>query len=137
MIAMRQCFIGLLLTVVSSCVMAEWQLLSADDPQAHQYIDLEKVTQSGPMAIYRQVQVLLQGPATAAGGALSMLAHYEYDCMNAKVRLLRTAEFSRQWAEGQALPGAESGGPAAWVPLAGQPLGQKTFDLICPGGKDD
>jgi hypothetical protein len=135
---MRQYFIGLFVIFVSPFVMAEWQILSeggSQEPQ--QYIDLHTVTQSGPMAIYRRVQVLSQGVAVAANGIQSMLALYEYDCMNTKFRLLQTLGFSKQWAEGDSMALSAPSGPAQWLPLPLQALGQKTFDLLCPDGKDD
>jgi hypothetical protein len=135
---MRQYFIGLFFICTSPFVMAGWQILSdggSHEPQ--QYIDLENVTQSGPMAIYRRVHVLSQGSAVAANGFQSMLALYEYDCMNTKFRLLQTSEFSKQWAQGDSMALSASNGPAKWQSLPMQALGQKTFDLVCPDGKDN
>jgi hypothetical protein len=135
---MRPYVIGLFVFFASPWVMADWKTLSTDRPSGYeQYIDLEKVKQSGPMAIYRQVQVLSQAKAVAANSALSTLALYEYDCMNTKVRLLEISGFSRQWAEGQPVPVAAPSAHAQWLPLSAQMLGQKIFDLICPYGKDD
>jgi len=135
---MRQYFIGLFFICTSPFAMAEWQILSeggSHEPQ--QYIDLHTVTQSGPMAIYRRVHVLSQGAAVTANGVQSMLALYEYDCMNTKFRLLQTSGFSKQWAEGDSMALSASSGPAQWLPLTLQALGQKTFDLLCPDGKDN
>lgn len=135
---MRKYFVIFFFIFVSPFVMAEWQILSDGAPrESEQYIDLKNVKQTGPMAIYRQARVLSQGDAVAADGVLSTLALYEYDCMNAKFRLLQTSRFSRQWAEGQAMPLAASSGPGQWLSLSAQPLGQKTFDLLCPNGKDN
>jgi len=134
----RQFFIGLYFVGVAPFVMAEWQLLSEANPQdSEQYIDLQNVKQTGPMAIYRQVKVLTQGVAVAANGVLSTLALYEYDCMNTKLRLLQTSGFSRQWAEGDNMTVSASSGSGPWLPLSAQALGQKTFDLLCPDGKDN
>ena len=135
---MRQYFIGLFFIFASPFAMAEWQILSdsgSQEPQ--QYIDLQNVTQTGPMAIYRQVHVLSQGAAVAANGVQSTLALYEYDCMNTKFRLLQTSGFSKQWAEGDSMALSASSGPAKWQSLPMQALGQKTFDLLCPDGKDN
>ena len=89
------------------------------------------------MAIYRQVEVLSQGATLVANGVLSTLALYEYDCMNAKFRLLQISGFSRQWAEGQTIPLARSTSIGEWLSLPLQPLGQQTYDMLCPGGKDN
>jgi hypothetical protein len=134
----RQYFVGLFFIFISPFVMAEWQILSdggSDEPQ--QYIDLQNVKQAGPMAIYRQVQVLSQGAAVLTPGVLSTLLLYEYDCMNTKFRLLEATGFSMQWAKGQAMTLSVSSSSTKWLPLPLQALGQKTFDLVCPDGKDN
>ena len=118
--------------------MAEWQILSdggSHEPQ--QYIDLQNVKQAGPMAIYRQVQVLSQGAAVSTPGVLSTLVLYEYDCMNTKFRLLEATGFSMQWAKGQTVPLSVASSPTKWLPLPLQALGRKTFDLLCPDGKEN
>ncbi len=134
----RQHVIGLFFMLISPFVMAEWQLLSEANPEdSKQYIDLQNVKQTGPMAIYRQVRVLTQGVTVATNGVLSTLALYEYDCMNAKFRLLQTSGFSRLSAEGERMTDSASSSPAKWLSLSEQALGQKTFDLLCPDGKDN
>jgi len=135
---MRRYLICLLFTFASPCAMADWQILAdGRNQEPAQYIDLQKVKQTGPMAIYRQVEVLSQGPTLVANGVLSTLALYEYDCMNAKFRLLQISGFSRQWAQGPTTPLARSSSIGEWLPLPLQPLGQQTYDLLCPGGKDN
>lgn len=135
---MRQYFVGLFFIFTSPFVMAEWQILSdggSDEPQ--QYIDLQNVKQAGPMAIYRQVQVLSQGADVSTPDVLSTLLLYEYDCMNTKFRLLEASGFSMQWAKGQAMTLSVPSSSTKWLPLPLQALGQKTFDLVCPDGKDN
>jgi len=135
---MRQYFVGLFFIFTSPIVMAEWQILSdggSHEPQ--QYIDLQNVKQAGPMAIYRQVQVLSQGADVSTPDVLSTLLLYEYDCMNTKFRLLEASGFSMQWAKGQAMTLSVPSSSTKWLPLPLQALGQKTFDLVCPDGKDN
>ena len=135
---MRQYFVGLFFIFASPFVMADWQIISSGAPtDAEQYIDLRNVKQTGPMAIYRQVQVLTQGTAVSTPGVLSTLVLYEYDCMNTKFRLLEATGFSMQWAKGQAMTLSVPSGSTKWLPLPLQALGQKTFDLLCPDGKDN
>ena len=135
---MRQYFVGLFFIFASPFVMADWQIISGGAPtDAEQYIDLRNVKQTGPMAIYRQVQVLSQGAAVSTPGVLSTLLLYEYDCMNTKFRLLEVTGFSMQWAKGQAMTLSVPSSPTKWLPLPLQALGQKTFDLLCPDGKDN
>lgn len=135
---MRRYVIGLFFFLFSTFVAAEWQVLSDGGAQDfQQYIDLQNVKQTGPMAIYRQVQVLSQGRAVEVNGVLSTLALYEYDCMNTKFRVLQTSGFNKQWAEGQSMTLSESSASAKWLSLPMQALGKKTFDLLCPDGKDN
>ena len=66
---MRQSLICLLFTFASPFAIADWQILSDGNKQEpEQYIDLQKVKQTGPMAIYRQVPVLSHGAIAAAPG---------------------------------------------------------------------
>jgi len=135
---MRQYFVGLFFIFTSPFVMAEWQILSdggSHEPQ--QYIDLQNVKQAGPMAIYRQVQVLSQGADVSTPDVLSTLLLYEYDCMNTKFRLIEATGFSMQWAKGQAMTLSVPSSSTKWLPLPLQAIGQKTFDLVCPDGKNN
>ena len=117
--------------------MAEWQILSdggSHEPQ--QYIDLQNVKQAGPMAIYRQVQVLSQGAAVSTPGVLSTLVLYEYDCMNVKFRTLHEIAYKELWAKGESSVMSPAVGMSEWMTLPQNPLGQMTFDLVCPSGND-
>jgi len=125
--------------IVSSLIVfpllarAEWELISdRNDLELVHYVDLQTTKQSGPMAIYRQVQVLSQGPAVTHG-ALSTQALYEYDCMNAKVRILKISGFSEQWARGESIAVTPPSSLGQWLALPGSPLGQKTLIMLCPG----
>jgi hypothetical protein len=134
---MRQYCLCFFFIFASPAVFAEWQmLLDGNTTQFKQYIDLENVKQTGPMAIYRQVHVLSQGDASASNGVLSTLALYEYDCMRAKFRLLQISGFSRQWADGQTMPLSQPTGIGEWRPLALQSAGQQAFQLLCPDGEE-
>lgn len=135
---MHQFFVGLLVILASPFVIADWEILSNGNlQQPQQYINLQNVKQTGPMAIYRQVHVLSQGPYLDTSGVLSKLALYEYDCMNISFRLLRISGFNKPWAEGDAMSLPELKAPSEWLPLSLQALGQKIFDLLCQDGKEN
>ena len=134
---MRQFFICLTFIFASPYANAEWQILEGSTKNLAQYIDLEKVKQMGPMAIYRQLPVLSQGGAVAANDTLSTLALYEYDCMNAKFRVLQTIGFSEQWAQGEKSISPSDPESYSWQSLPLNPLGQQMFNLLCPSGNDN
>lgn len=134
---MRQYFLFLFVIFASPFVKAEWRMLvHGSTHQPEQYIDVEKVKQTGPMAIYRQVPVLSQGDGLDSNGDLSTLALYEYDCMKAKFRLLQLSGFSRRWAEGQVTAAAAPNGLTQWTPVHFESLEQQIFNLLCSDGKD-
>lgn len=100
-----------------STATADWFKLSMTPDQQEEFeIDMESVKQSGPMAIYRRVQVRSRHTKQGHGDS-SMATIYEYDCMNSKMRHLMHAD-------------------PAWQDLPDNPLGQETFQLICPRGDD-
>jgi hypothetical protein len=125
--------------LVSSSAIAEWTKVSNDVlRESEQYIDQDSVKQSGPMAIYRQVHVLSQGSELLDEGVSSRLSVYEYDCMNIKLRVLEISGFSEAWAKGQKT-GLQPASPNSrqWQDLPSHALGQVTFNMLCPSGKDD
>ena len=132
-------FIFVLLISIRASAIAEWtQVAKATRNESAQYIDQETIRQSGPMAIYRQVHVLTQGPALPNQGISSKLSVYEYDCMNSKLRVLETSGFSAAWAQGEKIE-LQPSSPTSrqWQNLPNHALGQVTFNMLCPSGKDD
>lgn len=134
-----RCSIFLALVFFGPYATAEWTKLSDGIlGEAGHYIDQDSVKQAGPMAIYRQVKVLSQEPAMLNQGIRSKLSVYEYDCMNSKLRVLETSGFSATWAKGEetvlqpSLPNLRQ-----WQDLPDHALGQVTFNMLCPSGKDD
>ena len=141
---LRHTLFCIVLLSTSPTIFAEWLNLANDKTSkanleenqlTQQFIDLDNVKQAGPMAIYRQVMILSQG-ADQPRGALSTVSLYEYDCMNSKLRILKTSSFSEEWAKGETLilpptlPGL-----GEWANLPNSILGKKTFDLVCPTGR--
>ena len=123
--------------LTSTPVFAEWQRIGdGHAKELEHYLDMPSVKQTGPMSIYRQIQVLSQGAALKQQSFASTLSLYEYDCMSAKLRVLQVTGFSQAWGKGdQVLVSTSDAG--AWQVLPDSPLGQQTLDLLCPGAKDD
>ena len=127
----------LLIYFIAVSVKAE-RITIVSDPRlkVEHFLDQESVKQSGPMAIYRQVQVLRQGDELAKIGIQSVLGNYEYDCMNMKFRTLNEIAYKELWAKGESSVMPSADGISEWMALPQNPLGQMTFDLVCPGGND-
>lgn len=126
------------LVLVSSSVLAEWQRLGGQQSNGRElFMDPQSVKQAGPMAIYRQVQVLNQGPNLLAPTAASTVTLYEYDCMSSRVRVLRVVGFDKLWAAGNTLK-LPSPSPAAaqWHTPAEISLVQPMVETLCPRGGD-
>jgi hypothetical protein len=132
-------FISIVFVLISPAVIAEWTKVSDGNMLIpDQYIEINSVKQAGPMAIYRQVNVLSQGPALITEDLASKLSIYEYDCMNNKFRVLQSIGFSKAWATGdQVVLQSTSQNLREWYDLPLHPLGQGTFDILCPGRKVD
>lgn len=122
----------------SGVVYAEWRRVDAmSDVSAQSYIDLDNMKQTGPMSIYRQVQLLTNYTQHQSSGAGSRVQWLEYDCMQPRVRMLRGSGFSLAWAKGEtvSLPAAPQA-LANWRDVAHQPSERAVISLICPGGSD-
>ena len=126
------------LVSVSSPVLAEWQRLSGEQSNGRQlFMDPQSVKQAGPMAIYRQVQVLRQGPNLLAPTAASIVALYEYDCVSFRARVLRVVGFDEPWAAGKPLKlPSPSTAAAEWHTPAEASLAEPMVAALCPGGDD-
>ena len=124
---------------MSSSVLAEWQRLDIEPEDTSElYMDTLSVKQSGPMAIYRQVHILKQGPNLLWPTAASTTTLYEYNCMNSLVRVLQVAGFDKLWATGNTLellpPSPDM---AQWHRTSAVvSLAQPMVDTLCPRGSD-
>ena len=130
-------FFGCLVSV-SSSALAEWQRLSGEQSNGRQlFMDPQSVKQAGPMAIYRQVLVLSQGPDLLAPTAASTVTLYEYDCVSFRARVLRVMGFDQPWAAGNALTSpSPSAAAAEWHTPAEASLAGPMIDALCPRGDD-
>ena len=127
------CLVG-----VSSSVSAEWQKLYGKQSNGRElFMDPQSVKQAGPMAIYRQVNVLGQGPHLLTPTAASTVTLYEYDCMSSRVRVLQVVGFDKPWAAGNRLElPLPSPSTAQWHTSAEPVLAKSMVDLLCPGGDE-
>jgi hypothetical protein len=98
------------------------------------YVDLDTVRQAGPMAIYRQVSELTVYATRLASGAMSILRTSEYDCMSARVRVLKEAGFRSLRADGEtaSIP-VEYRRQGDWYALGADPADEAVWNLVCPG----
>lgn len=131
----------------SGCASAQWTQVNVDVLNgAPVHIKLDTVRQSGPMAIYRQVEEVRNDAPSApmAGGIAggntggSTWQLVEYDCMQSRVRILSTRVFSMPGATGEELPLAVTRRPMPntdWRALAEHPGGAAVFMEVCPGFK--
>ena len=126
------------LVLVSSSVLAEWQRLSGEQSNGRQlFMDPQSVKQAGPMAIYRQVQVLSQGPNLLAPTAASIVTLYEYDCVSFRARVLRVVGFDEPWAAGNTLElPSPSTAAAEWHTPVAASLAEPMVAALCPRGDD-
>ncbi len=125
----------MVLVLMCTTAGAEWKKIANGNWQEpEQYIEMDSVKQTGPMAIYRQVNVLSQGGALLPKGVSSKLSLYEYDCMNSKFRVLQTSAYSETWATGDkvVLP-SPTHKSTAWQDVPAQSLGQIALSMLCPG----
>ena len=136
---LRGYFFLLVLASVNSSAYAAWEKVSeANSADPEMYIEMESVKQAGPMSIYRQVKVLSQGPSLNVNRMGSKVELYEYDCMNSKLRVLQVSGYSQAWATGEAADAPPLNAVMReWQDLPKSQLGQATFNMLCPSGKDD
>jgi len=136
---LRGYFFLLVLASVNSSAYAAWEKVSeANSADPEMYIEMESVKQAGPMSIYRQVKVLSQGPSLNLNRMGSKVELYEYDCMNSKLRVLQVFGYSQAWATGEAADAPPLNAVMReWQDLPKSQLGQATFNMLCPSGKDD
>lgn len=127
-----------------TCLAAQWvQVGTGTMNPLGVYIKPETVRQSGPMAIYRQVEELrnegapvAQESGTRAGSVWQLV---EYDCMQPRVRILKRTAYSGHWANGQEIPAsttAPSPSRPDWRNLADHPFALDVIREVCPGLKD-
>ena len=122
----------------SSSVSAEWQKLYGKQSNGRElFVDPQSVKQAGPMAVYRQVNVLSQGPHLLTPTAASTVTLYEYDCISSRVRVLQVVGFDKPWAAGNKLE-LSPPSPAAtqWHTSAEASLTQPMVDKLCPRDDD-
>lgn len=127
--------ISMALMLMYSTAGAEWKkIANANGQEPEQYIEIDSVKQTGPMAIYRQANILSQGGASLPKGVSSKLSLHEYDCMNSKFRVLKISTYIETWAAGDKVvlqtPTQTS---QHWQDLPPQSSGRITLNMLCPG----
>ena len=133
--SISHCSISMMLVLICTTAGAEWKkIANGNGQESEQYIEMDSVKQTGPMAIYRQVNVLSQGGALLAEGVSSKLSLHEYDCMNSKFRVLKISAYIETWAAGdKVVLQSHTQTSKNWQDLPPKSLGQITLSMICPG----
>ena len=96
----------ILLALLSFCQLAfaDWsRIAEKSHPEPQQYIDLDSVKQTGPMAIMRRVWELRNFSKPVNGGVRSIKRLSEYDCMNQRHRVIQELWFTDPWAQGESV----------------------------------
>jgi hypothetical protein len=126
----------LLVVFAHGIANAAWTQVDPDSGATDQrrYVDLDTLRQAGPMAIYRQVSELTVYATRLESGAVSILRTSEYDCMSARVRVLKEAGFRSPRADGEtaSIP-VEYRRQGDWYALGADPADEAVWDLVCPG----
>ena len=127
--------ISMVLVLICTTAGAEWKkIANGNGQEPEKYIEMDSVKQTGPIAIYRQVNVLSQGGALLAEGVSSKLSLHEYDCMNSKFRVLKISAYIETWAAGdKVVLQSHTQTSKHWQDLPPQSLGQITLSMLCPG----
>ena len=133
--SISHCSISMMLVLMCTTAGAEWKkIANGNGQESEQYIEMDSVKQTGPMAIYRQVNVLSQGGALLAEGVSSKLSLHEYDCINSKFRVLKISAYIETWAAGdKVVLQSHTQTSKNWQDLRPKSLGQITLSMICPG----
>ena len=134
---MKPLFLLLLLSFCQSA-LADWsRIAEKSHPEPQQYIDLDSVKQTGPMAIMRRVWELRNYSKPVQDGVRSVKRLSEYDCMDRRHRVLQELWFTEQWAKGENVaPGRQDNGEPAWRPIEAKSVNEIIFDEVCPSGND-
>ena len=129
--------IAMALILICTTAGAEWKkITNGNGQEPEQYIEMDSVKQTGPMAIYRQVNVLSQGGAILPNSVSSELSLHEYDCMNSKFRVLKISAYLETWATGDKValqPPTQTS--KDWQDLPPQSFDQITLGILCPGAE--
>jgi len=129
----------LLLLPVCFSASAEWvQVGNTSQANFEKFIDPEKVTQSGPMAIMRQVWELNNYRQKGTDDVTSEKILAEYDCQNRQLRLLKRSRFTGLWSTGTELPLDKlSQTDSDWIPIEPKSIEEEIIDTVCPDGRDN
>jgi len=90
----------LLLFSFSQAALADWsRVAETSHPEPQQYLDLDSVKQTGPMAIMRRVWELRNYSTPHHDKVRSIKRLSEYDCMDRRHRVVQELWFTDPWAK--------------------------------------
>jgi len=123
---MRRVMLVVLL-LASSPAWSGWVQMSSEGAASIMYVDPDTIKIDGQ---FRQVVELhdLKAPDTARGNRSTKVLS-EYDCKEARIRLLREDHFSGQMGAGERQGGTTE--PTDWFPLAPGTRGWNLMKFVC------
>ena len=128
----------LLLFSFSQAALADWsRVAETSHPEPQQYLDLDSVKQTGPMAIMRRVWELRNYSTPHHDKVRSIKRLSEYDCMDRRHRVVQELWFTDPWAKGESVPPPlRDDAELAWRPIAPRSINEIILDEMCPHEND-
>ena len=128
----------LLLFSFSQAALADWsRVAETSHPEPQQYLDLDSVKQTGPMAIMRRVWELRNYSTPHHDKVRSIKRLSEYDCMDRRHRVVQELWFTDPWAKGENVPPPlRDDAELAWRPIAPRSINEIILDEMCPHEND-
>jgi len=128
----------LLLFSFSQAALADWsRVAETSHPEPQQYLDLDSVKQTGPMAIMRRVWELRNYSTPHHDKVRSIKRLSEYDCMDRRHRVVQELWFTDPWAKGENVPPLlRDDAELAWRPIAPRSINEIILDEMCPHEND-
>ena len=128
----------LLLFSFSQAALADWsRVAETTHPEPQQYLDLDSVKQTGPMAIMRRVWELRNYSTPHHDKVRSIKRLSEYDCMDRRHRVVQELWFTDPWAKGESVPPPlRDDAELAWRPIAPRSINEIILDEMCPHEND-
>jgi len=128
----------LLLFSFSQAALADWsRVAETSHPEPQQYLDLDSVKQTGPMAIMRRVWELRNYSTPHHDKVRSIKRLSEYDCMDRRHRVVQELWFTDPWAKGENVPPPlRDDAELAWRPIEPRSINEIILDEMCPHEND-
>lgn len=132
---MKKVVVTALLTALAGNAMAEWTLLS-EGARGNLYMNKGEIRRAKHTVAVWTLQDLKETMSLSDDIVyLSVVQLEEFDCRNARNRVLQATVYEDQMAEGKALFSSDQ--PTAWRHVQPGTIGRKTLDNACNKNKAD